>query len=386
MILGEMLQPSDAGELQEAVCEAVAAATPIEARAGGSKRDIGAPGRHTRLIDVSSFNGVVDYEPSELVLTVRPATPLREVEALLAENGQMLAFEPIDHGPLFGRPAGTATIGGVIASGVAGPRRVSAGGARDHLLGFQAVSGHGECFRAGGKVVKNVTGYDVSKIMAGSWGQLAILTEISIKVVPRPRASRTVALRGASAAHAVMAMARAMGTSCAVSAAAHIPAEPHGHAITAFRLEGFDESVAARTRQLAEVLAEFGSVATMSEDGADSFWRAVSCAEPILSGPTLWRVNLTPSRAASFVEEVERAGGQWLLDWAGAAAWVAAPATFDMHGVAARFHGHAMLIQASPLMVAETPLRHRGTSLSALSARLKAAFDPAGILDPHRFD
>ncbi|MDP3673762.1 MAG: FAD-binding protein [Novosphingobium sp.] len=168
MKTAEMLRPTDATQLGEMVRDAGTRTLVLECRGGGSKRDIGAPDRDTTLVDMSAFTGIVDYEPSELVLTVRPATPLAEVELLLAEHRQMLAFEPFDHGPLFGRDVGTATIAGVVAAGVAGSRRVSAGGARDHLLGFAAVSGRGEAFKAGGKVVKNVTGYDVAKVIAGS--------------------------------------------------------------------------------------------------------------------------------------------------------------------------------------------------------------------------
>jgi FAD/FMN-containing dehydrogenase len=140
----DMIRPTDANDLREVVADARGNGQILEVRGGGSKRDIGKPDRGTAIVDLGAFTGIVDYEASELVLTVRPATPLAEIEKLLADHRQMLAFEPIDHGPLFGHLAGAATIGGVVAAGVAGSRRVSAGGARDHLLGFAAVSRRGE--------------------------------------------------------------------------------------------------------------------------------------------------------------------------------------------------------------------------------------------------
>lgn len=380
------LRPANAEDLREAVADAVRHGRHLEARGGGSKREVGAPERQTTIVDLSALTGVVDYEPSELVLTVRPSTTLAEVEALLASNGQMLAFEPWDHGPLFGRAAGAATIGGVVAAGVAGPRRVSAGGARDHLLGFEAVSGRGEIFRGGGKVVKNVTGYDVSKVIAGSWGQLAIMTELTLKVMPRPRVTATIRIEGLEPGAAIAAMARAMGSPCAVAAAAHLPRNGESPATTAFRLDGFRESVDARARHLADELTEFGSAPIMSEDPAADLWAAIRQGEPIAASEALWRVHHPASRAVPFAAAVERSGGEWFLDWAGATTWVGATAGCDVRDLAQTCGGHAMLLRAPRQVRTATPARQPELpAVAALTARLKRAFDPAGILDPLRF-
>ena len=384
--MSEILCPADAEELCEVVVHATRAGRALEPRAGGSKRDIGAPGRDTTIVDLSAFSGVIDYEPNELVLTVRPATPLAEVEALLHSRGQMLAFEPWDHGPLFGCAAGAATIGGIVASGVAGSRRVSAGGVRDHLLGFAAVSGRGEAFKAGGKVVKNVTGYDVAKVMAGSWGQLAIITELTLKVVPRPRAAATVALRGLSAVAAINAMARAMGSRCAVAAAAHVPANGSMPAMTLIRLEGFPESVELRAKELHEVLAGFAEATAMCGEKAEEFWTSIREVRPLSAAETLWRAHVAPSRAAALAEALDKSGAQWCFDWAGAQIWVGAPTDADVRAVAEAFDGHAMLVRAPMARREITPARHPETpAVAALTARLKQAFDPAGVLDPYRF-
>lgn len=382
----DTLRPADAHELREAIAEAASTACPLEPRAGGSKHAIGTPERGARILDLGALAGIVDYEPSELVLTARPSTPLADVETLLASHGQMLAFEPWDHGPLFDRPAGAATIGGVIAAGVAGSRRVSAGGARDHLLGFEAVSGRAEIFRGGGKVVKNVTGYDVSKVIAGSWGQLAIMTELTLKIAPRARHMMSLRIEGLEPAAAIAAMAKAMGSPCAIAAAAHLPRGSQDRPVTVFRLEGFRESVEARARQLCDLLSPIGAVIKMPDEDAGKMWEDIQHGQPVSANDAVWRTHIAPSRAAAFASAVEQAGGYWFLDWAGALAWVGASGDCDVRALAAAFDGHATLLSGPHALRVRTPARQTEPGpIAALSARLKRAFDPAGVLDPLRF-
>lgn len=382
----EMMRPADAGELREIVTDATGTGRALEIRAGGSKQSIGNPDRETQLVDLRSLRGVVAYEPSELVLTVRPATPLSEVEEMLASQGQMLAFEPWDHSAVFDRTARTATVGGIVAAGVAGPRRASAGSARDHLLGFTAVSGRGEEFKGGGKVVKNVTGYDISKVIAGSWGQLAIMTELTLKVLPAPRAVSTVMLQGLSYEAAILAMSQAMGSPCTPAAAAHLPSSGDGPAITAVRLEGFLESVEARAAHLVTALAAFAPVAVMDAEPAARLWDVVRDAEVLADAETLWRVHLAPSRAAVLAGALDVSGADVYLDWAGALVWVGASADVDVRAAAEAAGAHAMLLRAPTALRQRLAARHpEPRGLAALTARLKHAFDPASILDPLRF-
>lgn len=379
------LRPTSVDDLQEIILRAADLKEPLEIRSGGSKARIGSA-RSAEVVDCSVFAGVTDYEPSELTLTAGPATPLEDVQALLARHGQMLAFEPWDHGPLFGKAPGAATVGGVVAAGVAGPRRLSAGGARDHLLGFAAVSGRGENFKAGGKVVKNVTGYDLSKVIAGSWGQLAIMTELTLKVMPLPRSSTTLALFGLSPEAAVEVMSRAMGSPSAVAAAAHCQAGPDFPATTLLRIEGFSESVVQRAAQLTAPLADFGPVSALDEHRASSLWNEVRGGTCIASAECIWRAHVAPGAAAGLVTELERGGAVWCLDWAGALLWIGAPGEFDVRSAVARAEGHAMLLRAPDDCPAGYWVRQsRSAGLAALTARLKQAFDPAGILDPLRF-
>ncbi|HBC06348.1 MAG TPA: 2-hydroxy-acid oxidase, partial [Rhodospirillaceae bacterium] len=202
----EILKPDNADQVLDAVKWAVSEATPLDVRGTGSKAGFGRPVQAGRVLDLSNLAGITDYDPGELVLTAGPATPMAEIEQALAEANQELAFEPMDMGALYGNGAGTGTLGGVIAANLSGPRRIKAGAARDHFLGFQAVSGRGEVFKSGGKVMKNVTGFDLSKLMAGSFGTLAVMTQVSVKVLPRPEKTRTVLLMGADDTHAVAAL------------------------------------------------------------------------------------------------------------------------------------------------------------------------------------
>ena len=382
------LAPRSTDDVRDAVAESVRSGTRLEVRGGGSKAAIGAP-REVPLLDLGGLRGIVDYDPAELVLTVKAGTPLAEIEALVAGEGQMLAFEPFDHGPILGEAAGRATIGGVIAAGVAGSRRVTAGSARDHLLGFTAVSGRGEIFVAGGKVVKNVTGYDLSKLVTGSWGQLVALTELTLKVLPRPRVTATLVAEGLSCTAAHAAMARALGSHADVSAAAHLPAGVGGPAaLTLFRVAGFAPSVAARCTILPGLLADHARLGRLEDEAAAPLWRAAATAAG-LDGPVLWRVHLPPARAPELIARLEPLGARWTLDWGGGLVWLSLDETVDAGLVrreAAALAGEAMLVRAPPAMRAVVPAFHpRAPKVIELETRVRRAFDPAGVFEIGRF-
>src|SRR5437763_10974876 len=249
--------PSDLSELRDAVAEALAAEEPVEVVGGGSKRALGRPVQAAHTLDLSRLSGIREYAPSELVLTAGAATPLAEIERALAKHNQMLAFEPPDWRGLLGVEDVEPTLGGVLACNLSGPRRIKTGAARDHFLGFRAVSGRGEIFKAGGKVVKNVTGYDLCKLMAGSYGTLVALEEVTVKVLPRPEAVATVLFAGIEPEPAVLLMSAALGSPHEVSAAAYLPGSAaklldvplHGGAV-ALRVEGPPPSVAFRRDSL----------------------------------------------------------------------------------------------------------------------------------------
>ncbi|MCK5089904.1 MAG: FAD-binding protein, partial [Hyphomicrobiaceae bacterium] len=211
------MRPKDEEALAAAVAEANATQTPVEVCGAGSKRDIGRPLQTAARLTTERIKGVTLYEPSELVLSADAGTPLAEIEKTLEKNNQQLAFEPIDLGPMLGQDAGLGTIGAVYATNLSGSRRIQVGAARDHLLGIRAVSGRGEIFKSGGRVMKNVTGYDISRGLTGSWGTLAVMSEVTMKVLPKAQATRTLLFIGLTDQVAVDAMCTALGAPYEVS-------------------------------------------------------------------------------------------------------------------------------------------------------------------------
>jgi glycolate oxidase FAD binding subunit len=403
----ESLKPGDAKAVAEAVQWALSARKTLELVGGGSKRAIGRPIQTDRTLDLSALAGVTLYEPEELVLSAFPATPVVEIEALLRSKGQQLAFEPIDCGAVLGSGAGCATIGGILASNLSGPRRIKAGAGRDHLLGFHAVSGRGEAFKSGGRVVKNVTGYDLCKLMAGSWGTLAALTEITIKTLPRPETEHTVLIRGLEPPNAVAAMTTAMTSAADVSGAAHMPAavaaripvasiSGAGAAITALRLEGFAPSIAHRKHILEELLQPFGELGEATTEMSHALWRAVRDATPFAAARAggerpLWRLSVPASRGAELAASiVEQADAEMLFDWAGGLVWLAIDNANDAGAaivgrVLAATGGHATLIRAEASIRASVDVFSRQSpGVAALTKRVKESFDPMSAFNPGR--
>jgi glycolate oxidase FAD binding subunit len=390
----ETLKPQTTEQVVEALAWASAEETPVEILGTGTKRGFGRPmgdGNRTiaHAVDLSGLSGITLYEPEELVLSAWAGTPLAEIEAAVAEKGQMLAFEPPALARLYGSTGGT--LGGMIACNLAGPRRIKAGAARDHILGIESVTGRGELVKSGGRVVKNVTGYDLSKLLTGSFGTLAALTQITIKVLPAPETVETVLLTGLDDAAAVRAMALAMNSSHEVSAAAHVPVvhagAVHGgsDAVTAIRIEGFVPSVAARSAALQELLGHAGPVSILDAEASKAFWASIRDVEPFVDGnQALWRLSVTPSKAPVIVADIP--GGQPVYDWGGGLIWCRSDDGDAIRAaVAAHGGGHATLIRASEEMRRTANVfEPQPVPLAALSARVKESFDPRHILNPGR--
>jgi glycolate oxidase FAD binding subunit len=383
------IKPRNSKELRQAVEWALADNVTLDVRGQGSKLALGKPMRCDHVLDLSGVAGVVEYAPEELVVTLRAGTPLSDVEALLAQRNQMLAFEPPDLGPLFGREAGQGTLVGAVMGNLAGPRRVSAGAARDHLLGFSGVNGRGEAFKSGGRVMKNVTGYDLSKLLAGSWGTLAVLDEVSIKVLPAPDQTRTLFLLGLADDAAVTAMCLAMGSPHDVSGAAHVDGR------TALRLEGVAPSVEARLKGLRELLAPSG--AKMEELGtleSRAFWREVRDVAPLAAAPDaiVWKISCPPTAGSSIVSRIKalRPAAEAFYDWSGGLIWLALPASADadhkiVRGALGPAGGHATLIRAPEAVRASVSVfQPQPAALAALAGRVKESFDPKRLFNPGR--
>jgi glycolate oxidase FAD binding subunit len=376
---------------EAALAEAVRAADgPLRIRGGGT-RPVGRPVQGTPL-ELSDLSGIELYAPGALTVVVRAGTPLAELEAALAEENQRLAFEPMDHRALLGT-SGTPTIGGVVAANASGPRRVQGGACRDFLLGVRFVDGGGNIVKNGGRVMKNVTGYDLVKLMAGSWGTLGVLTEVSLKVLARPQAECTLVARGLEADAAVRRLSAALGSPFDVSGAAHLDAEPGGAARTLVRIEGLGASVDYRRDRLrAGVLDGFEPVE--GEDSA-ALWREVRDVTPFAGAPgAVWRVSVKPSdgpvlsRALTAGSTRHRA----LYDWGGGLVWLLVEEGGDAGAAAiraevARLGGHATLLRAPGALRAEVPaFPPQPPALAALERGLRQRFDPRGILNPGLMD
>ena len=383
------IKPRDAKELRQTVEWALNEGVTLDVRGEGSKLALGKPMLCDQVVDLSGLSGIVDYAPEELVVTLRAGTPMREVEALLAQRNQMLAFEPPDLGPLLGREPGQGTLVGAVMGNLAGSRRLSAGAARDHLLGFSGVNGRGEAFKSGGRVMKNVTGYDLSKVLAGSWGTLAVLDEVSVKVLPAPDQTATLLLLGLDDAAAVRAMCAAMGSPHEVSGAAHLPGR------TALRLEGVAPSVEARLKGLRELMADAG--AAMEELGtleSRVFWREVRDVVPLKASASdvVWKISCPPTQGPAIVARIrgKRAAAEAFYDWSGGLVWLALPASADADHALVRdaispTGGHATLIRAPEAVRAAVPVfQPQSPALVALAARVKESFDPKILFNPGR--
>jgi glycolate oxidase FAD binding subunit len=404
----DTLRVRDAKDVEEVVRAAIAGDQPLEIVGHGSKRQVGQPMATNAVLDLSALNAVSSYEPSELIITVQAGAPLADVKSLIDARNQQFAFDPMDTAPLLGT-ARVGTIGGMIGAGLAGPRRIKAGGARDHLLGAHAVSGFGDSFRTGGKVVKNVTGYDLCKLLAGSWGTLAVMTEVTLKVMPRPEAERTLVLRGLDDVAGNRAMTAALGSPFDVSSAAHLPnsvfrpatgalaalAAP-GQAVTLLRLEGIEASAASRAASLTQLVAEFGAAEILEDAVSTETWNAIRdvlpfAADGALGAWPVWRIVCPPASGGALGQSLSReTGGDVIYDWGGGLIWAAVPPKPDAQAAHVRGRveaagGHATLIRAGEEVRRQLDVfQPQPPGLAALAERVRQSFDPKNILNRGR--
>ncbi len=368
-----MLTPSNEAEL----AEAIAGATGPLKISGGGTRGLGNPVTGEPL-SAAGLTGISLYEPGALTIVAGAGTPVAEIEAALAAEKQRLPFEPMDHRALSGQD-GVPTIGGVVAGNISGPRRVQAGACRDSLIGVRFVDGRGDIVKNGGRVMKNVTGYDLVKLIAGSHGTLGVLSEVAFKVLPQTDAMATLVLSGLDETQAVEAMSAALGSPFEVSGAAH----HRGSSETVLRLEGFEASVAYRADALCTHLGRFGAWAVHRDVEAETDrWRAVRDATEIARQPgDVWRLSVKPSDAPGLVARA--AAEDALYDWGGGLVWLRVAEGTDLRAALGPFSGHATLIRASAeTRTALGAFHPEPAPLAAISRGLREKFDPRGILNP----
>jgi glycolate oxidase FAD binding subunit len=404
----DTLKVRDAQDVEQAVRAAIASEQPLEIIGHGSKRMVGQPLATNALLDLSALNAVTSYEPNELIITVQAGAPLADVLSLIDSRNQQFSFEPMNTSQLLGTPD-IGTIGGMIGAGLAGPRRIQAGGARDHLLGAHAVSGFGDSFKAGGRVVKNVTGYDLCKLLAGSWGTLAVMTEVTLKVMPRAESERTLVLRGLDVLAANKAMTAALGSPFDVSGAAHLPGSalrttqgPLGEiaapdqSVTLLRLEGITVSAKHRAVSLAAALASFGRAEIVEDSHSASLWAGARDVVPFAaSGPRalwpVWRIVCPPASGGALGQALAKGSqGEMIYDWGGGLIWAALPPSADAQAAQLRQRvnavgGHATLIRADEQVRSAVDVFHpQAAGLAALGERVRHSFDPKNILNRGR--
>ena len=391
------MTPTSEQGVIEAIQSAHDAAEPLAIAGRNSKAGLLRPVQAARTLSTAGLTGITLYSPSELILSARAGTTLAEIEAAVAAKGQHLVAEPPDFTALFGQVQ-PQTIGGIVASNLSGPRRIAWGAMRDHVMGVRAVNGTAEAIHSGGRVLKNVTGLDLCKLLTGSHGTLAVLTEITLKVAPAPEQRATLVLRNLSPAQAVAALSAALGSPYAVSGAAHLPAAQSGFIpgltpgpATLVRLEDFSPSIAYRSERLRADLAPFGPVGILDDTQSRLAWTAIRDCAPFAAMPgALWRVSVRPSKGPQVAASLEAAfGAAWFLDWGGGLVWIAGPATTEAHtavAAAAQAHGgtHTLFRAPETLRAAVAVIPPEPAALATIAARVKAAFDPRGILNPGR--
>lgn len=408
--MADTLKPETGDQLLDAVKWATAEKTPLEIVSGGSKRDFGRPMQTAATLDMSGLSRIKIYEPAELYMTAEAGASMQDVTAALHDAGQHLSFEPPDLGPLLGAGPDQGTIGGVIATNIAGPRRIKEGAARDHVLGFNAVSGRGEVFKSGGTVVKNVTGFDLSKLMAGSFGTLAVVSEVTLKTLPAPEKTRTILITwktdGVHDHAAMSAMAQALGSPHDVSAAAHLPTSAAkassvdyisgaGGPVTAMRIEGPEPSVKHRAAALTTEMRHFGDVEELHTSNSRTFWREIRDVSAFVGRddlPIVWRLSVPPmSGSHTVIDLFEELHGEVLYDWGGGLIWLGlksgdteAGAT-QIRNAVAKAGGHATLVRAPSALRRDIPVFQPLSSAEQLvTAKIKEGFDPNGVLNPGR--
>jgi len=391
--MDKTLKPNTAREVEEAVRWAAAGDRSLEVIGQGSKRALGRPVQAAHVLDLSDLAGVEVYRREEHVLTARAGTPVAQIEELLDNNGQRLAFEPMDCGPLFGGRTGSGTIGGVLAANLGGPRWIKTGAARDHVLGMDAVWGRGETFRSGGKPGEDVTGYDLPRTLCGSYGTLAVATSVTLNVGPKPEISLSLLLSGLDDLDGVKALCEAMAASVDVSGAAHLPAwTDRQTSRTIFRLEGGRLSVADSMKTLKDLSGPYGPLLQLDEEGSSRLWKNIRDLEPLAARSTpVWRLSVAPTAGPQLVARLKASFElDPFYDRSGGLVWLTCR-DGDIHQAKIRLAveavggGKATLVRADASTRAEADVfQPQPAPQAALSRRLKEQFDPKGVLNSGR--
>jgi glycolate oxidase FAD binding subunit len=388
-----LFTPTSEAEAAQLVADLALTGKSVTIQGGATRAGFGRPIQTGATISTRAISGITLHEPAELVIAARGGTTVAEIEAVLAAKNQMLPFEPMDHRALFGT-SGEPTIGGVVAGNHSGPRRIQAGACRDSLIGVRLVNGRGEAIKSGGRVMKNVTGLDLAKLVTGSWGTLGLLTEVTFKVLPRPERSLTLLIKNLDDPRAAAALSAALGSPFEPTAAAHLPAGlSRPVARTILRLEGFSVSLEYRIAQLRALLAGYGEIIVLEGEDSSGLWRGIRDVE-FLAAPedaAIWRISTAPTRAPGMVAGIAAAvpGARWFYDWGGGLVWLAVPpggdaAAATVRAAVATAGGHATLVRGPREVRARIDVFQPLGALAVVTGGIKTSFDPGRIFEPGR--
>lgn len=406
--MSDIKTPNSVDEAVAVINAARSAGQTVSILGNGSKAGVGHPVSDDAVhLSSSGLSGIDQYNAAELVFVAKAGTPMADINAALDKNRQQLIFEPADWSRLLGSNK-DQTIGAVAATNMSGPRRYVTGAARDSLLGVKFINGSGELIKNGGQVMKNVTGLDLVKLLAGSWGTLGMLTEVSFKVLPVSETSKTLCITGTNKADATALMAAAMATSSEVSGAAHLPADivanlgdstPFDEAVTLLRLEGLEGSVTDRFARLQAALrllpvAANASFSSLADTASKTAWTAIRDVEPFVADQTkpVWRISVAPSAGHQVVTAIQaKTGAQAFYDWQGGLVWLALDDIDNAHApmvrgvIASLGGGHATLVRASDAVRSSVPVfQPEAQAIQALNARIRASIDPDSVFDAAR--
>lgn len=400
--MADILKPETAEQVLEAVRWAQSEKAPLSLIGQGTKTGLGRPLQTQYTLDLSGLNGITLYEAEELVLTAKAGTPIADIRAALAEKNQEMRFEPGDLGRLYGQAPDGGTLGGLISANLAGPRRVKDGAARDHVLGIKGVTGRAEAIKSGGRVVKNVSGYDLPKLITGAHGTLMAMTEITIKVLPAPEKIYTLLLLGLTAEQGRAALSKALGSPHEVSGAAHVPVEAasmlgvdlvaeKGASVTAIRVEGPGPSVEHRISELKKELGIGIDVEELHTTRSKAFWKALADLEPLVqhADKMVWKISVAPTKGPGIVESLGLTDALHWFDWGGGLVWLGLdgsdPDADQVREAVNAAGGHATLMRAPETVRNAVPVfQPVSDALMGISKRTKEGFDPNGLLNPGR--
>ncbi|GJM02919.1 MAG: 2-hydroxy-acid oxidase [Rhodomicrobium sp.] len=399
----DMLTPLVNRDLKEMILEANNKKTNLEILGHGTKRTIGRINSDATPLSLRRLSEITLYEPSELVLSARAGTPIVEIERALKSYNQQLPFEYLDFSRVFGTEPGWGTIGSIFATNFSGSRRILKGSARDHLLGVNAINGRGEEFKSGGRVMKNVAGYDLAKFMANSWGTLGVMTDVTMKLLPAPVDECTLFMYGLGEDIALEALRAAVATPYEISGAVYLNQE-HAHSclegvtyvrdksVTAMRLENTSKSIAYRSERIRDLLSAFGDIYYIDQPESQIFWQNMRQLM-FLSEPedAIWRISTTPRKAYQSARQIKKlVDAKVSYDWAGGLLWVTTRGVSDMGSsdirrIVAEAGGFATLIRPGAGASSDvSPFHPLDPSHMKLTKGIKDMFDPNGVLNPGR--